>query len=202
MARAVSPIGRLLVPTRVLPRDVERRFSMLSKDNPYLPQLLASNGLDQFLVPTPIPHSNPAKQDTHYLFNFSIDHREAIPVCRLRMKKVRSKTNKKYFKTVDLYRYPSYTPTSQPPRKKKCGRQHRHVKDVADTLWKAFCVNDFLELKVEGLLHPDGSWSFEGCEAIIDESALYRQEELFKHVTRYEYPEEIEAEESLLVYRR
>ena len=201
-ARAVSPMGRLLVPRRVLPRGIQRRFSVLSKDNPYLPRLLASNGLDQFLSPTPIPHPNPAKQDTHYIFDFSIDRREATPVCRLGIKMVRSKPNKKHFQTVFSYRYPAYTPTTRPPREKeRCG-QHRHVKDVADILWKAFCVNDFLELKVEGLLHPDGSWSFEGCEAVVDENARYRQEELFKHATRYQYPEEIEAEKSLLVYRR
>ena len=200
MARALSPVGRRLVPRRVIPRETQRRVSVLSKDNPYLPQLLASNGLHQFLSPTPVPHPNPAKQDTHYLFSLSVDRHEAVPECRLRIRTASPKANKNYFKTVFLDRYPLYRPASHPPRK-KWRPQHQHVKDVADVLWKAFCVNDFLELKVKGLLHPDGSWSFERCQAIVDESARHKQDELVKHVTRYEYPEEIEAEKSLLGYR-
>ena len=73
---------------------------------------------------------------------------------------------------------------------------------MSNTLWRAFCINDFLTLRVQATIHPDGSMSFPACDAKVDVSASHRQLNIFEHVTRTEHQDEIEAERSSLVYRR
>jgi hypothetical protein len=165
---------------------------VLLQDNPYLPQLLASDGLGQFYNPAKVAHSDPPLHPAKYTFSFAIDRQAVQPSCQI------TAETKSEFQRLAAFHYPPFSPSAKATEISINPR----VKAVADVLWKSFCVNDFLNLDVTGLLHPDGSWSFGQCEAVVDECAVHRQGELFKHVTRYEYPEEIEAEKSLLVYRR
>lgn len=187
-ARLLTAIPR----GRRLPALARRPFSVLLQDNPYLPQLLASDGLGQFYDPAKVAHSDPPLHPAKYTFSFAIDRQAVQPSCQI------TAETQSEFQRLAAFHYPPFSPSAK-------GTEisiNPRVKAVADVLWKSFCVNDFLNLDVTGLLHPDGSWSFEQCEAVVDECAVHRQGELFKHVTRYEYPEEIEAEKSLLVYRR
>ena len=183
---AIRPIARLPAPSR-------RPFSVLLKDNPYLPQLLASNGLSQFSDPPDTAHPDSSALDAKYTFSFAIDRQAVQPSCQITVETQSELVH------LPVFHYPPFYPSAKATQ---ISTIDPRVKAVADVLWKSFCVNDFLNLDVTGLLHCDGSWSFEQCEAVVDESAGHRQGELFKHVTRYEYPEEIEAEKSLLVYRR
>jgi hypothetical protein len=189
-AKLLTPIPRV---TRRRPVFSSRSFSVLLKDNPYLPQLLASDGLSQFSGPTKTGRTESSSQPAKYTFSFAIDRQAVQPSCQITVE-----TQSECHPLPEFY-YPPFSPSAKAT---EISNIDPRVKAVADVLWKSFCVNDFLNLHVTGLLHPDGSWSFEQCKAVVDENAVHRQKELFKHVTRYEYPEEIEAEKSLLVYRR
>jgi hypothetical protein len=191
-ARAVRPLTAIFCVAR-LPALSRRPFSVLLKDNPYLPQLLASNGLSEFSNSAQTGHPDPSSQAAKYTFSFAINRQAVQPSCQITVE------TQSEFLDLPEFHCPPFSPSAKAT---EISNIDPRVKAVADVLWKSFCVNDFLNLDVTGLLHPDGSWSFEQCQAVVDESAVHRQGELFKHVTRYEYPEEIEAEKSLLVYRR
>jgi hypothetical protein len=178
---------------------------VLSKDNPYLTQLLANDGLTQFLSPPRNAPCHPSfsKGDTLYNFSFSINCRDATPHCQISIRTpTASPTTTTSFEPLFSANYPPYSPDTPAPTAHWPESADPRAKEIADALWKSFCKNDFLSLDVRGTAHSDASWSFEPYKATVDESAVHRQQELFEHVTRYDHPEEIEAEKHFLVYRR
>jgi hypothetical protein len=96
--------------------------------------------------------------------------------------------------TVD---YPPYNEDATLP---ELPANFKQLNDMAKTAWKEFCKNDFLELTIDAELLSDGL-SLKKCSAQVDESAVHRQSEIFKHVVRTEHGVEVEAEKSLLVFR-
>ena len=76
------------------------------------------------------------------------------------------------------------------------------IKEIGEAMWRAFCINDLLMFLVEGIVHEDRSMKFSKWKAIVDDSAVYRQSRLFQYVIKTGYPDELEAEENFLVYRK
>ena len=184
-----------------------RNIAHLGDQNAYLPNLLAEAGLKKFLE----PHAS-LKMDTDtdrtLLTRFRIDRNEIAIRCQLAMPTLEEITE---IDMSPMIKYellcPEYEPTATLP---SVGSDLEHrgfpdpdlILDLIGTLWRVFCERDFLSLNVETTIHPDGSMSFPRTFGSVDESAAYRQQELFQHVKREEHPEELEAERSLLVYRR
>ena len=214
-ARTVSTLRH--IPCISHNRLFRRSLAFLSEENGYLPNLLAEDGLVKFLKPPEAAKdgsgrmSNDAvtttetnRRNEKYLVRFSIDRNEACIKCHVSLLEKQAKKRKNTIQWSS--NYPSYDPNvSAPPIPASISSDSTKVarlKELADTLWRAFCINDFLTLQVEATLHPDGSMSFPKCSAQLDESAVYRQENIFQHVIRQEHPDELEAEKSSLVYRR
>lgn len=182
-----------------------RRIASLADDNPFLPNLLAEDGLSKLLIPIADASAatnspNPVSQKV--FASFRIDRNEVSIKGAFNIKK--SSESFDANQTRFEINYPFYDPTVSPPTLPNLGPvpYPERVQELANTLWRSFCVNDFLSLKVEGSLHPDGSMSFPKCSAQVDENAVHRQAEIFKHVARQEHADELEAEKSLLVYRK
>lgn len=182
-----------------------RRIASLADDNPFLPNLLAEDGLSKLLVPIADPSTaanlvDPVVQKV--FVRFRIDRNEVCIKGAFNIKK--SSESFDAHQTRIEIKYPCYDPTVSPPSLPDLGSvpYPERVQELANTLWRSFCVNDFLNLKVEGSLHPDGSMSFPKCSAHVDENAVHRQAEIFKHIERQEHADELEAEKSLLVYRK
>jgi hypothetical protein len=187
----------------------------LTEDNEYLFNLLAENGLTKFLKPIDSVTSEEKKStfdnegedqsvSRHVLVRFLIDRNQICIRCKLIFIDNPSDSNSK---TTEFYgTYPPYSSQTAPPAIRNLdvnsSPKTARIKELADMLWRTFCINDFLSLTVEAKIHTDGSMSFPRCFAQVDESAAHRQENIFKHVTRNEHPVELEAEKSLLVYRR
>jgi hypothetical protein len=214
-ARTVSALRHL--PCISHNRLFLRNIAFLSEENGYLPNLLAEDGLIKFLKPPraakdgygrmsndAITTTETNRRNEKYLVRFSIDRNEACIKCYISVLEKQAKKRKNRIQWSS--NYPSYDPNvSPPPIQASISSESTKVvrlKELADTLWRAFCINDFLTLQVEATLHPDGSMSFSKCSAQLDESAVYRQGNIFQHVVRQEHPDELEAEKSLLVYRR
>jgi hypothetical protein len=205
--RAVSAL-------RCIPRvshicDFRRNLAFLSSEDDYLPNLLAKHGLLKFLQPlkeaakveSSIQSHNDITSAEHFLLRFTIDRSDICIKCHV-VNKPEDKSSKRFGWSIN---YPPYRESIKPPaipRSVVDSPNTARLKELADVLWRAFCMNDFLALDVEANLHPDGSMSFPKCSAQVDESATYRQGDIFEHVIRQEHPDEIEAEKSSLVYRR
>lgn len=184
---------------------ISRSIASLADDNPFLPNLLAEDGLSKLLTPiegstTPANSADPISRKV--FAHFRIDRNEVCIKGAFNIKKSSESfdSNQSRFEIT----YPSYDPKVSPPSLPNLGPipYPERVQELANTLWRSFCVNDFLSLKVEGSIHPDGSMSFPKCSAQVDENAVHRQAEIFKHVARQEHADELEAEKSLLVYRK
>ena len=214
-ARTVSALRNI---PRISHNCVFRRnLAFLSADNDYLPNLLAEDGLVKFLKPLEAAKDgsggvdNDAATTTEtsrgnekFLVRFSIDRNEVCIKCHVSMLEKQAKNSENTIQWSS--NYPSYDPNTLPPQIPASissdSTKVARLKELADTLWRAFCINDFLTLQVEATLHPDGSMSFPKCSAQVDESAVHRQGNIFQHVTRQEHPDELEAEKSFLVYRK
>lgn len=214
-ARTVSSLRHL--PCISHNRLFRRNLAFLSDENGYLPNLLAEDGLIKFLKPPraakdgygrtskdAVTTTETNRHNEKYLVRFSIDRNEACIKCHVSVLEKQAKKRKNRIQWSS--NYPSYDPNvSAPPIQASISFDSTKVarlKELADTLWRAFCINDFLTLQLEATLHPDVSMSFYKCSAELDESAVYRQGNIFQHVVRQEHPDELEAEKSSLVYRR
>jgi len=190
-------------------RDFRRNLAFLSAENDYLRNLLVEDGLLKFLQPlketAKVENSaqshNDNTSDEHFLLRFTIDRNEICIKCHID-NNPGDKSGKEFGWSSN---YPPYSENILPPAIPASvldSPNTARLKELADILWRAFCINDFLTLDVEAILHPDGSMSFPKCSAQVDESAVHRQGDIFEHVIRTEHPDELEAEKSSLVYRR
>jgi hypothetical protein len=191
----------------------QRGAAFFGPDNDYLTKLLDKEGLSKFLKPTNQITDQvepagkqfaPAATSRTLLAHFSIERNLICIRCALALTK---SADYDPSPTVVELHLPSYDPTAKPPSITKELSNHEfpspsRISELTQTLWRVFCQNDLLTLHVEAKLHPDGSMSFSRCSANVDESAVHRQAELFSHIKRDEHPDEIEAEKSLLVYRK
>ena len=184
-----------------------RCLATLADDNPFLPNLLAEDGLSKLLTPVEGSSAAAAADTTNpvcqkVFARFTIDRNNVCIKGAFNIKKSAESfdANQARFEV----QYPAYDANVAPPSLPELEQvpYPERVQELANSLWRSFCVNDFLTLKVEGSIHPDGSMSFHKCSAEVDESAVHRQAEIFKHVARREHPDELEAEKSLLVYRK
>lgn len=193
----VSPIIPLL----------RRGVAWLAADNEYLPNLLAADGYAKFLDPVQgIVKEETADEKNSTLFiDFSIDRNAVCIKGNYKILNDADKVNAA--KPIEFnVEYPPYDPEISPPALPRLTNDQvpfpSRIQELADTTWRSFCSNDFLSLQVDATLRPDGSMSFARCTAQVDESAVHRQAETFKHVERTENGEEVEAEKSLLVFRK
>jgi hypothetical protein len=213
--RAVSALHR--VPQNPQNRIFRRNLAWLREDNEYLPNLLAEGGFVSFLDPLEgktgsieevsteeTTKGGPLGSNQYLHLQFKIDRNAVCIDCSIALAGTRDELTTGPLKFHA--QYPAYTSDANPPDIPKLvnpdSPKASRIKELADTMWRSFCVNDFLTLSVEATLHPDGSMSFPRCSAQVDESAVHRQADIFKHVARDEHADELEAEKSLLVYRR
>jgi hypothetical protein len=196
-------------------RNFRRSLAFLSSENDFLPNLLAEDGLVRFLKPpsgslrgvTVVEDLSTEKDETHvnehFIVKFSIDCNEASIKCHVSTARKSKQDANGVGWSIN---YPPYSPNTTAPAIRESvlntSPKVRRVKELADTMWRSFCIHDFLSLQVKATLHPDGSMSFPECCAQVDESAAYRQGNIFEHVTRPEHPDELEAEKNLLVYHK
>jgi hypothetical protein len=203
-ARMVPRVGRVGFPV------FQRTIASLSEQNEFLPNLLAEEGFTKFLDPldpsktsSPDINTNPEETVVKNMFiRFAIDRDDVCIKAHFSIKKTAESFDAKQSRFSITY--PTYSPDKTPPSLPAIEGipVRERVQEVANTMWRAFCLNDMLALKVDVAIHPDGSMSFPRCRALIDESAAHRQPEIFKHVSRTETGDEIEAEKSNLVYRK
>jgi hypothetical protein len=176
-----------------------RGIAWLTEYSEFLPKLLAQDGLSKFTSQSGSSTASAPK----LLASFAIDRNE---VC-IRGSYALFKPNEKIKSDSQLQvDYPPYTPSALTPTLRlKEGSlipSPLKIQELSEILWQSFCEHDFLTLKVEAFLNPDGTMSFGQCSATVDESAVHRQAEIFKHTTRKDHPDEVEAEKSLLVLRK
>ena len=188
---------------------LRRTLATLTTD--FLPNLLAEEGFTKFLEPlengieiTPV-FTQYGTEETiikNLFVHFSIDRDNVCIKADFNIKKTQESFDKDQLRFS--INYPSYSPDITPPSLPDVPGipAHERVQEVANTMWRVFCICDFLSLKIDAMIHPDGSMSFPRSRAIVDESAAHRQPEIFANVSRTESEDEVEAETSNLVYRR
>ena len=209
-----------------------RQLAWLTADNEFLPNLLVKDGLlkytkgDKGLKPhkaaaigsAPLSENveekvqlieevetGKSRDGSHYLlFNFTVDRNNALIKSTILVSETVGGERPEPMKYTTTY--PPYSSeTSSPSLKEPVfsdPRKQQRLKDVANNLWRSFCTNDFIFLTLAATMHADETVSIRWCTAQVDESAVHRQPEIFKHVQRTELPDELEAENSLLVYRK
>jgi len=210
----------------------QRGLAWLTADNEFLPKLLAKDGLLKYakvakgLKPEEVKaiDTSPATENVeenvestykvetkksddgnqYLLFKFTVDRNNAVIKSTVSVFETPTEQQDDLKNTFIIY--PPYSPDAQPPSLHEPifsdPRKDKRVAEVAHNLWRSFCTNDFLFLTVAATMHADESVSIRWCTAQVDESAVLRQSELFKHVHRTELPDELQAEKSLLVYRK
>jgi hypothetical protein len=200
-----------MVPRTSRPGNPVLRRTLATLTTDFLPNILAEEGFTKFLEPledvneiTPVFTKYGAEETVikNLFVHFSIDRDNVCIRADFNIKKTQESFDKDQIRFS--INYPSYSPDITPPSLP--GIQGipvpERVQEVANTMWRVFCICDFLSLKIEAMVHPDGSMSFPESKAIVDESAAHRQPEIFANVSRTESDDEVEAERSNLVYRR
>jgi hypothetical protein len=171
-----------------------RGIAQLQQGEEFLSELLAKEGFAK--LREPVAAAKKTTSENQLTVHFKID-RNAVCI-----KGLYELVGKNLKCSVD---YPPYdTNVREPKLPSEYAEQllfPSRVQELASTAWRTFCKNDFLDFKVDATLHPDGRMSFSNYYAQVDESAVHRQSEIFKHTVRTEHGVEVEAEKSLLVFR-
>jgi hypothetical protein len=208
MLKTVSAL-RMIPRTSRPGNPVLRRTLATLTTQEFLPNLLAEEGFTRFLEPLEDGITRPITQDRtedtvikNMFVHFTIDRDNVCIKADFNIKKTQESFDKDQLRFS--INYPSYSPDITPPSLPDIPEipAHERVQEVANTMWRVFCICDLLSLKIDAMIHPDGSMSFPRSRAIVDESAAHRQPEIFANVSRTESEDEIEAEKSNLVYRR
>jgi hypothetical protein len=187
-----------------------RRTAYIGTRNDYLRTLLLEQGLSKFLSPLTLkPHTTSV--DT-ILANLFIDRDTASIKCGLTLLKdaPEPRSRFKHKRPVDAQlktHFPSNNPETVPPSLVNELTERGfpfpdRISELAQVLWRSFCRNDFLLLSVEVRFSPEGSMQFVRSSATLDDSAVHRQPELFANSVQVTDEDEIDAEKSLLVYRK
>lgn len=195
---------------RVLVNPVFRRTAYLGSRNDYLRTLLLEQGLSKVLLPLNIePHTTSMGT---LLANLVVDRDTATIKCSLSLlQNARAPRSRfQHGREVDTQlktHFPSNNPESVPPSLVEELTERRfpfpdRISELTQVLWRSFCLNDFLLLSVEVRFTPEGSMKFVRASATLDDSAVHRQPELFANSVQVTDEDEIEAEKSLLVYRK
>ena len=205
----------------MLPRIYRRDLSFLNKGNKYLVKLLDDSGISDLKTPLKgllnprdelIP-VEPGRNSTVIFFgseqvleaDWMIDYKNVCISCSLKLANTADGLEKMDPIVIDV-QYPEYSDNVDPPKipalvESNSPRMER-VTQFLNAMWRTFCVNDLLKLNVKASMDSRGKIEVTECDAIVDECAVQRQPEIFQHVARNDVPEEIEAEKSLLVYRK
>ena len=198
---------------------ISRRYlAWLTENSEYLASLLAKSGLRKFSTPLEgfskvEPLEDSCKNDLqsssihggrNYIYaRFTIDSNEPCIKGSISLSK---EHNKSHPIVKFEAQYPPYDSNKSAPVLSNLDMldpaKTIRVKELAQIMWRTFCMNGFLFLNIEGTMYENGSIEFSRCSAQVDESAIDRQTEIFQHVSRTKHPDELQAEKSLLVYRR
>ena len=137
--------------------------------------------------------------------DWMIDRSNAHISCTLKLSNKSDNPESAHLVTIEAA-YPEYGPKASPPIIPALVDTHtpkaERIRQFMNSMWRTFCVNDLLKLNVKATMDSSGKLQVSECDAIVDECAIHRQPEVFKHVVRNDLPVEIEAEKHLLVYRK
>lgn len=203
------------------PRVLRRKLSFLSEKSEYLLKLLNDNGFRNLQAPlqglseginesgTMEPGSGvPSilRQNRQVLeADWMIDRSNARINCSLKLGNKSADLEDISIVSIDAS-YPGYSDKATPPEipalLETNSPKAERIRQFMNSMWRTFCVNDLLKLNVIATMEASGKLEVSGCDAVVDECAVHRQPEVFKHIVRNDLPVEIEAEKHLLVYRK
>lgn len=203
------------------PRVYRRHLSFLSEKSEYLLKLLNDNGFRNLQGPlqglsetinesgtVELGSGVPSilRQNRQVLeADWMIDRSNACIRCSLKLSNKSDNLKDALVVRIGIS-YPEYgdkvTPPEIPALLETDSPKAERIRQFMNSMWRTFCVNDLLKLNVTASIDVSGKLEVSGCDAVVDECAIHRQSEVFKHVVRNDLPVEIEAEKHLLVYRK